>query len=86
MIKIDKVSYLTDIGNIDGILTINQDIILFDPTMNLNNKNLTTNKECIDNLRFFLVDSISKFQACIQFKDIVAANPIILPTRMSEVG
>lgn len=53
MIKIDNVSYLTDIGNIDGILTINQDLILFDPTMNLNNKNLTTNKECIDNFKIF---------------------------------
>ena len=53
MIKKDNVSYLTDIGNIDGILTINQDIILFDPTMNLNNRNLTTNKECIDNFKIF---------------------------------
>ena len=77
---------MTDIGNIQGTLTINQDIILFDPKMNPHNRNLTPNKECNIGIAIKSEDSISRFQACIQLKDIEEANPIILPTRMSEVG
>lgn len=42
---VDQVSYLTDIGNILGSLTVNQDIILFDPALTEYNKNLTVNKQ-----------------------------------------
>jgi hypothetical protein len=59
------------VGHISGTLSINEDIILFDPSLSEENARLSTK------------GTISQLQASVSLKDVKKAIPVVLPTRMS---
>ena len=68
--KLDPVCYMANVGNIQGTLTINEDIILFDPSFNDSNRNLSPIGTANYFYKNFQEGQILKYQACVCFKDI----------------
>ncbi|CAD8212199.1 unnamed protein product [Paramecium octaurelia] len=70
-----NVFYLTHYGCIEGILTINNDVILFDPSFIDQNKEIV--KKCQK-------QSILNFQACMMTKDVRSVDLNELPMRIAK--
>ncbi|EAS01406.2 TLD protein (macronuclear) [Tetrahymena thermophila SB210] len=66
--------YCTPYGNIMGCLSINDSVIMFDPSLSN-----ATNMQKLQKKR------VIKFQACIDIKDINESTALVLPPRASEI-
>ncbi|CAD8164469.1 unnamed protein product [Paramecium pentaurelia] len=70
-----NVYYVTNYGCIEGVLTVNSDVILFDPSF------VDRNKELVQKCH---KQSILNFQACLMTDDVISVDLNELPMRIAK--